>query len=364
MFYKGSISKSTARRTKMITFSGTDVDVKGPDRPQDGLLYWRVSHGDLTGLDQLVHLSQSRVIVDSLVYLRDVAGAKRSVSVVEGVRMLESLGEREGMEVVNARGGTVGDYARPRGVEVVAVLNRLLMKMMSSSRDASPSRLPPLASRLHELDESESSSSLRDTQQAWGGAKRRSLFGRLVGFEAPRGAPFSQPLPDTLPHALPGALPHSLPDTLPGPFPDTSSDSLPLSSKLLRQIQHWQRTSPDLRPYTAHLLAAANLIKHAEQRCHASPFLMQMYRLSEVPPLSQAVVLVLVGLAVLRKAMKTHARFLSNLFGAVYPALMSILAIERPRPDDDERLLTYWSVFGLFSILDHASPQILPLLIR
>ncbi|KAJ3062119.1 hypothetical protein HDU98_001985, partial [Podochytrium sp. JEL0797] len=105
MFHKGSTTKSAARRTKMITFSGTDVD--------------------LGGLDQLVHLSQSRVIVDSLVYLRDVVGTKRSVSVVEGVMMLESLWEREGMEVMNARGGAVGDYARPRGVEVVAALNRV-----------------------------------------------------------------------------------------------------------------------------------------------------------------------------------------------------------------------------------------------
>ncbi|RKO85132.1 TB2/DP1/HVA22-related protein, partial [Blyttiomyces helicus] len=50
---------------------------------------------------------------------------------------------------------------------------------------------------------------------------------------------------------------------------------------------------------------------------------------------------------------------LSNLIGVAFPAYASIRAVERPRPDDDERWLTYWSVFGLFSLLDSGASKIL-----
>ncbi|KAJ3003747.1 UNVERIFIED_CONTAM: Receptor expression-enhancing protein 5 [Siphonaria sp. JEL0065] len=59
--------------------------------------------------------------------------------------------------------------------------------------------------------------------------------------------------------------------------------------------------------------------------------------------------------------MKQNARLVSNLLGFVYPALMSVLAIERPRDGDEERLFTYWTAFGAFTVLDHLSPQILAL---
>ncbi|KAI9326677.1 hypothetical protein BDR26DRAFT_941046 [Obelidium mucronatum] len=112
MFAKSASTKSAARRTHMITFSGIDVD--------------------LSGLEQLVHTSQSRLIVDALVYLREIAetqnGATAAFSLKEAVHRLEQVWDRDGLEAVGrfaSTGGVVGDYARPRGIEVVAALNRI-----------------------------------------------------------------------------------------------------------------------------------------------------------------------------------------------------------------------------------------------
>ncbi|KAI8852443.1 TB2/DP1/HVA22-related protein [Chytridium lagenaria] len=54
-----------------------------------------------------------------------------------------------------------------------------------------------------------------------------------------------------------------------------------------------------------------------------------------------------------------NAPLVANLFGIIYPGYASLRAIERPKPDDDERWLTYWSVFGFYSILDQFSERIL-----
>lgn len=46
------------------------------------------------------------------------------------------------------------------------------------------------------------------------------------------------------------------------------------------------------------------------------------------------------------------AAFLSTFLGFVYPAYQSVKAIESARKDDDTQWLTYWVVFGFFSLVE------------
>ena len=81
----------------------------------------------------------------------------------------------------------------------------------------------------------------------------------------------------------------------------------------------------------------------------------------KVPFLSPAGALalfVLLSAAAAGSLAKRSPLLFSQLAGVSYPIYRSILAVERPRINDDERWLTYWSCFGLFTLLDHKSALI------
>jgi len=47
------------------------------------------------------------------------------------------------------------------------------------------------------------------------------------------------------------------------------------------------------------------------------------------------------------------AQLVCNSVGFLYPAYMSIHAIESHKKDDDTKWLTYWVVFALFSVIEY-----------
>lgn len=50
---------------------------------------------------------------------------------------------------------------------------------------------------------------------------------------------------------------------------------------------------------------------------------------------------------------------LTNLLGVIYPAYMSFKAIETKEHDDDKQWLTYWVVYGTFTVVDTVAEVLL-----
>lgn len=152
--------------------------------------------------------------------------------------------------------------------------------------------------------------------------------------------------------SIAGGVEESSP-SLPGSFPEERL-SAPLSVKLLVALDKMGNSFP-----VVYLKKALEKFAAVEDDINSNQTLK--YIAAKVPFLSPAGVLalfVLLSAAAAGSLAKRSPLVFSQLAGVSYPIYRSILAVERPRINDDERWLTYWSCFGLFTLLDHKSALI------
>ncbi|KAJ3118566.1 hypothetical protein HDU96_000518 [Phlyctochytrium bullatum] len=139
--------------------------------------------------------------------------------------------------------------------------------------------------------------------------------------------------------------------------PETTQ--LPATTLLDTNLTAAETSLPQAKPALDLLrIHVLTRIRQLEAYTHTFPVLLSIRKSTGIPPITFAIAAILAAVYAVRRATRVNAPLVANLFGVVWPAYASLRAVERPKADDDERWLTYWSVFGLYSILDSFSERI------
>ncbi|VDN01139.1 unnamed protein product [Thelazia callipaeda] len=103
--------------------------------------------------------------------------------------------------------------------------------------------------------------------------------------------------------------------------------------------------------------AIDKLLKDVEKKLHeenaVTKVLEQIERKTKIK--RSHLVLGFVGIHALYLIFGCFAELLCNLIGFIYPAYISIKAIETSQKNDDTQWLTYWVIFALLSIVEFFS---------
>jgi hypothetical protein len=78
-----------------------------------------------------------------------------------------------------------------------------------------------------------------------------------------------------------------------------------------------------------------------------------------VPKFTFVIAFMSACVALLSQSLKTNARLTANVLTVVFPLIQTIKSMNDPQIHDEKKWMTYWSLFGFFSLLDHASTPIL-----
>ena len=68
------------------------------------------------------------------------------------------------------------------------------------------------------------------------------------------------------------------------------------------------------------------------------------------------------AVCVLFTLINAFGKYITTLVGVLLPAYWSIKAIESPYYDDDKQWLTYWAIYGLFTLLDQFANIVLKII--
>ncbi|KAH6591053.1 hypothetical protein BASA50_009053 [Batrachochytrium salamandrivorans] len=128
-------------------------------------------------------------------------------------------------------------------------------------------------------------------------------------------------------------------------------------ARMLASVESRISTGTILPPSLQALVQAARrlhvVLAKQESRLAHTMVLSTLQRKMGVPPAAAACGIVVLCCIYLQDLMRKQPHWVSTCIGVLYPIWCSIRAIENPREDDDERWLTYWSVYGLLTMLDH-----------
>jgi hypothetical protein len=150
---------------------------------------------------------------------------------------------------------------------------------------------------------------------------------------------------------------HNNSPVTPGSYPEgDGSKFIPLAVVLRGLLSSYSKWVPN--SIISFLFKLLDNLQEKEELAAAHPLIRLLSGSGRFPPSLYFLLSCIISIIGASKLSKSNPLLLSHILSVLFPVYRSILAIETPRINDDERWLTYWSFFGLFTILDHQAEKI------